>query len=108
MNPIGWREYESAPQASAVTLDALRELAVSLLRDNMARSSGMVDLRPFHQPNPMAGTAVTRCGLWECSPSNRLFLRYTGAASARRPREPCRHDQAGTARVHEKTSRLHP
>lgn len=59
MNPIGWREYESAPQTSAATLDALRELAVSLLSDNMARSSGMVGLRPFHQPKPMAGTAVT-------------------------------------------------
>ena len=30
INPIGWREYESAPQANPATLDALRELAVSL------------------------------------------------------------------------------
>ncbi|HYS64329.1 MAG TPA: RraA family protein [Paraburkholderia sp.] len=59
MNPIGWREYESAPQAKPATLDALRELAVSLLSDNMARASGMVGLRPYHQPKPMAGTAVT-------------------------------------------------
>jgi RraA family protein len=59
MNPIGWREYESAPQTSAGTLNDLRELAVSLLSDNMARASGMVGLRPFHQPKPMAGTAVT-------------------------------------------------
>lgn len=59
MNPIGWRQYESAPQASAATLDALCELAVSLLSDNMARASGMVGLRPFHRPKPMAGTAVT-------------------------------------------------
>jgi hypothetical protein len=59
MNPIGWCEYESALQASDAMLDALRELAVSLLSDNMARSSGMVALRPFHQRKPMAGTAVT-------------------------------------------------
>ncbi|MFM0738235.1 RraA family protein [Paraburkholderia xenovorans] len=59
MNPIGWREYDSAPQANPTTLDALRELAVSLLSDNMARASGMVGLRPYHQPKPMAGTAVT-------------------------------------------------
>lgn len=59
MNPIGWREHDSAPQASAETLDALRELAVSLLSDNMARSSGAAGLRPYHRPKPMAGTAVT-------------------------------------------------
>lgn len=59
MNPIGWREYECAPQANPVTLDALRELAVSLLSDNMARASGTVGLRPYHQPRSMAGTALT-------------------------------------------------
>jgi len=59
MNPIGWREYESAPQADSATLAALRELAVSLLSDNMARSSGILGLQPFHRPKPMAGTAVT-------------------------------------------------
>jgi RraA family protein len=59
MNPIGWREYDSAPQAKPATLAALRELAVSLLSDNMARASGMVGLRPYHRPRPMAGTAVT-------------------------------------------------
>ncbi|MGH8780519.1 RraA family protein [Paraburkholderia sp.] len=59
MNPIGWREYESAPQASTATLDALRELAVSLLSDNMARSSGIVGLQAFHRPKPLVGTAVT-------------------------------------------------
>jgi RraA family protein len=59
MNPIGWREYESAPQASTATLDALRELAVSLLSDNMARASGMMGLKPYHRPKTMAGTAVT-------------------------------------------------
>ncbi|MDC6131302.1 RraA family protein, partial [Burkholderia gladioli] len=59
MNPVGWREYESAAQASADTLEALRGLAVSLLSDNMARASGASGLRPFHRPRPMAGTAVT-------------------------------------------------
>ncbi|SAK72555.1 diguanylate cyclase [Caballeronia glebae] len=59
MNPAGWREHESAAQASTATLDALRELAVSLLSDNMARVSGTTGLRPFHRPKPMAGTAVT-------------------------------------------------
>ncbi|MEX3765001.1 RraA family protein [Paraburkholderia phenoliruptrix] len=59
MNPIGWRENESATQASPATLAALREIAVSLLSDNMARVSGASGLRPFHRPRPMAGTAVT-------------------------------------------------
>jgi RraA family protein len=59
MNPIGWREYESAAQASPATLAALRELAVSLLSDNMARASGIMGLQAYHQPKPMAGTAVT-------------------------------------------------
>lgn len=59
MNPAGWREYESAAQANPATLAALRELAVSLLSDNMARVSGTTGLRPFHRPKPMAGTAVT-------------------------------------------------
>jgi RraA family protein len=59
MNPIGWREFESAAQASPATLAALSELAVSLLSDNMARASGIMGLQPYHQPRPMAGTAVT-------------------------------------------------
>ena len=59
MNPIGWREYECAPQAAPATLEALRELAVSLLSDNMARATGTVGLRAFHRPRAMAGTALT-------------------------------------------------
>jgi RraA family protein len=59
MNPVGWREYECAPQAKPATLDALRELAVSLLSDNMARARGTVGLQPYHRPKPMAGTALT-------------------------------------------------
>ncbi|SIT49290.1 conserved hypothetical protein [Paraburkholderia piptadeniae] len=60
MSPIGWREFESATQASVATLEALRQLAVALLSDNMARFSGIVGLHPYHhQPGMMAGTAVT-------------------------------------------------
>lgn len=59
MNPAGWREYESAVQASPATLNTLRKLSVSLLSDNMARVSGATGLRPLHRPKPMAGTAVT-------------------------------------------------
>jgi RraA family protein len=59
MNPLGWRHNESAAQASPDVLDAVRGLAVSLLSDNMARSSGAVGLTPYHRPKPMAGTAVT-------------------------------------------------
>ncbi|NML30357.1 RraA family protein [Paraburkholderia antibiotica] len=59
MNPVGWREYPCAPQPNAATLDALRELAVSLLSDNMARASGAVGLRAFHRPKSLAGTALT-------------------------------------------------
>jgi regulator of RNase E activity RraA len=59
MNPIGWREYASAPQASESTLEALRELAVSLLSDNMARASGIVGLTPYHRSKKMVGCAVT-------------------------------------------------
>jgi RraA family protein len=57
--PVGWREHASAPQASAATLAALRELAVSLLSDNMGRAAGIVGLQPYHRPRPLAGTAVT-------------------------------------------------
>ncbi|HTH61380.1 MAG TPA: RraA family protein [Paraburkholderia sp.] len=58
-NPVGWREYPSAAQADAATLAALRELAVSLLSDNMGRASGIVGLTAYHRPKPLAGTAVT-------------------------------------------------
>jgi RraA family protein len=59
MNQPGWRQHDSAPQANPELLAALRELAVSLLSDNMARGSGSVGLTPYHRPHPMAGTAVT-------------------------------------------------
>jgi RraA family protein len=60
MNSIGWREFESAPQQTVATLNALRELAVSLLSDNMARSSGIMGLQPYHRfSKQLVGTAVT-------------------------------------------------
>jgi len=59
IDPIGWREFASAPQASADTLAALSELAVSLLSDNMARASGTMGLQPYHRPKTLVGTAVT-------------------------------------------------
>jgi RraA family protein len=62
MNPLGWRHNESAAQASPEILDALRGLAVSLLSDNMARSSGTVGLTPYHRPKPTAVTVRTRAG----------------------------------------------
>lgn len=58
-NPVGWREHASAAQASDATLAALRDLAVSLLSDNMGRASGILGLTPYHRPKPLAGTAVT-------------------------------------------------
>jgi RraA family protein len=59
MNRPGWREHASAEPVEAATLEALRGLAVSLLSDNMARASGSVGLLAYHQPAPLAGTAVT-------------------------------------------------
>ncbi|WP_244831318.1 RraA family protein [Caballeronia sp. TF1N1] len=59
MNAPGWRQNESAAQASPEVLAALKSLAVSLLSDSMARSSGTIGLTPYHRPNTLAGTAVT-------------------------------------------------
>lgn len=59
MNTIGWRRNPSAAQADPALLETLRGLAVSLLSDNMARASGTLGLRPWHQSAALAGTAVT-------------------------------------------------
>jgi RraA family protein len=59
MNAPGWRQNESAAQADADILSALKSLAVSLLSDNMARACGTVGLTPFNRPRTFAGTAVT-------------------------------------------------
>ena len=59
MTPLGWTRNPSAPQADPALLADLRGIATSLLSDNMARLSGTVGLAAYHQPRPMAGTAVT-------------------------------------------------
>jgi RraA family protein len=59
MTVPGWRQNESATQADEQLIAGLKSLAVSLLSDSMARSSGAIGLMPLHRPRAMAGTAVT-------------------------------------------------
>ena len=61
MTSFGARRLTSSPQADAKQLELLRQIAVSLLSDNLHRGTGSVGLRPFHKPSKttMAGTAVT-------------------------------------------------
>ena len=64
MNDLGARRFPSAPQADARHIEALRQLAVALVSDNMHRGTGSLGVAPFHKPGPltMAGTVVTvRC-----------------------------------------------
>ncbi len=49
----------SAPQADPAIILQLRSIAVALLSDQLSRSSGSIGLNPYHQPAPLAGTAVT-------------------------------------------------
>lgn len=51
--------YPSADQACPGTIAALREIPVALLSDQLHRNRGSRDLRPYHQPAPLVGTAVT-------------------------------------------------
>ena len=55
------RKVPSATQADPGILQALREIPVSALSDNMHRNIGTVGLQPYHRPvrQTMAGTAVT-------------------------------------------------
>ena len=55
----GLRTNPSAPQVSADIVATLRKIPVALLSDNMQRNRGAVGLLPYHQPAPLAGTAVT-------------------------------------------------
>ena len=57
--PIGRRRAESAPQADAEALAALRSIPTALLSDNMQGLVGTGLLRPYHRHGRMAGTAVT-------------------------------------------------
>jgi RraA family protein len=59
MTSTGARRFPSAPQVDAATLETLRGIAVALLSDNLHRSVGTAAVQPYHQPRPMAGTAVT-------------------------------------------------
>lgn len=51
--------YPSADQACPGTIAALREIPVALLSDQLHRNRGSRGLRPYHQPAPLVGTAVT-------------------------------------------------
>ena len=55
------RKNPSAAQADPKILEALRDIPVAALSDNMHRNIGSVGLQPYHRPGTqtMAGTAVT-------------------------------------------------
>jgi regulator of RNase E activity RraA len=55
------RKNTSAAQADVRLIEALRDIPVSALSDNMHRNTGTVGLAPYHRPSrgTMAGTAVT-------------------------------------------------
>lgn len=59
MTSQGIIKNESAPQVGPAIIAQLRTIAVALLSDSMHRDCGSIDLRPFHKPAPLAGTAVT-------------------------------------------------
>ena len=59
MAPQGIVKNPSAPQVNPAVIARLRDIAVALLSDSMHRNCGSIDLRPFHKPAPLAGTAVT-------------------------------------------------
>lgn len=61
MTSFGARRHPSSPSADAKHLDLLRQIAVSLLSDNLHRGTGSVGLQPYHKASKatMAGTAVT-------------------------------------------------
>lgn len=55
------RKNPSAPQVDQALIQALRDLPLAALSDNMHRSVGTAGLQPYHKPGEktMAGTAVT-------------------------------------------------
>jgi regulator of RNase E activity RraA len=59
MVPQGILKNPSAPQADPMIIAQLRDIAVALISDAMHRNCGTVDLKPFHKPAPLVGTAVT-------------------------------------------------
>lgn len=56
---IGERRNPNSTQADADTIEAFRNVATTIISDNLARLPGAVGLRPFHRGNAMAGTALT-------------------------------------------------
>ncbi len=59
MTPSGISKNPSAAQADPAIIAQLRDIAVALISDSMHRNCGSINLRPFHKPAPLAGTAVT-------------------------------------------------
>ena len=59
MTTTGVTKNPSAPQVKPEIIAALRNIAVSLLSDNLHRNCGSIGLTPYHTPAPLAGTAVT-------------------------------------------------
>ncbi len=55
----GITKNPSAPQANPTIIAQLRDIAVALISDSMHRNCGSIDLKPYHSPAPLAGTAVT-------------------------------------------------
>jgi regulator of RNase E activity RraA len=55
----GITKNPSAPQADPKIIAQLRTIAVALISDSMHRNCGSIDLKPYHKPTPLAGTAVT-------------------------------------------------
>ena len=55
----GIEKNPSAPQADPKLIATLKDIAVSLLSDQLRRSRGSKGLLPYHRPAPLAGTAVT-------------------------------------------------
>ncbi|HEX7889312.1 MAG TPA: RraA family protein [Ramlibacter sp.] len=64
MTQFGARRHPSSPQADARHIEALRQIPLPLLSDNLHRGTGSVGLQQYSKPTKftMAGTAVTvRC-----------------------------------------------
>jgi regulator of RNase E activity RraA len=55
----GIERNPSAPQADPKLIATLKDIAVSLLSDQLRRNRGSKGLLPYHRPAPLAGTAVT-------------------------------------------------
>jgi regulator of RNase E activity RraA len=53
------RKNPSAPSADPKLIATLKQIPVALLSDQLQRNRGSTGLQPFHQPAPLAGTAVT-------------------------------------------------